>query len=124
MGNPVLTKNYTAEAEVLKHRIVKFGSEDGGVVYAAAATDGSIGVSNELDAATGERADIIRTGMPDVEYGGTIARGDLLTSDSVGRAIAATASAGSNVRIVGVAEVSGVVDDIGTMTLGCSMMQG
>ena len=124
MGNPTLNKNYIAEAAVTAHRIVQFGATDGAVLHAAAAADKSIGVSMELDTALGGRVDVVRTGMPDVEYGGTVAAGDLLTSDSVGRAVVANPGAGANVRIVGTAEVAAVSGDIAPMTLSLGMMQG
>ncbi len=124
MGNPTLNKNYTAETAVKKHRIVAFGSVSGAVIHADSATAKSIGVSMELDADAGDRIDVTRTGMPEVEYGGTVAAGDLLTSDAQGRAIVATASAGANIRVVGIAECAGVVGDIGGMALGFGSLQG
>jgi hypothetical protein len=124
MGNPTLNKNYTAEAEVKKHRIVKFGAADGQVIYADSATAKSIGVSMELDSDAGDRVDVTRTGMPAVEYGGTVAAGDLLTSDAEGRAVVAAPSTGGNMRIIGIAEHAGSVGDIGCMALGFGSMQG
>ncbi len=124
MGNPTLNKNYTAEAAVKKHRIVQFGSADGQVIYADSATAKSIGVSMELDADAGDRVDVTRTGMPEVEYGGTIAAGDLLTSDAEGRAVVAAPGAGANARVIGIAEHAGVLGDIGCMALGFGSLQG
>ena len=124
MGNPTLNKNYTAEAEVKKHRIVKFGAADGQVIYADSATAKSVGVSMELDSATGDRVDITRTGMPEIEYGGTVAAGDFLTSDATGRAIVAAPAGGANVRTIGIAEYAGVVGDIGAVALGFGSLRG
>lgn len=122
--NPGLIKNYVAEVVVTANRIVKFGAADGDVVLAAAAADFSIGVSDSLDAALGERVDVIRTGIADVEYGGTVVRGDELTADSTGRAVAAAPTAGVNARLIGTAELSGVVGDIGKVLINLSVMQG
>lgn len=125
MRNPGLQKNYTAEAAIPAYRIVKFGAADGGVLQAAAATDKLIGVTDRLAAAAAnDRIDVIRTGIAEVQYGGTVAAGDLLTADASGRAIVATAAAGSNVRVIGVAEVAGVVDDTGSMLIVPGAFQG
>lgn len=112
----LLCKNYIAGGAITKYRIVKF-SADRAVVQAAAATDALIGVSQEIDAASGERVDVCRIGMPLVEYGGTVARGDPLTSDANGKAIKANPSAGTKVSIIGFAEVSAVAGDIEVMNL-------
>jgi hypothetical protein len=130
MSNPTLTKNYTAEGAVAPHRIVALGSADYVAKQGAAATDAMFGVSDELAAADGERFDAHVAGMPFVEYGGNVTRGDPLTSDANGKAITATrhthtentdaaytqnatTDVASNVRIIGHAQVSGVDGDIG-----------
>lgn len=124
MANPTLSKNYTAETAVKKNRIVAFGTAEGSVIHATAATDKAIGVSLELDAAAGERVDVVRTGIADVEYGGTVAVGDLLTSDSDGCAVVAAPAAGENARVVGVAEHAGLAGDIGAVLISCGSLQG
>lgn len=125
MRNQDLVKNYSAEAAIAAYRIVKFGAADGGVLQAAAATDKLVGVTDRLAAAVaGDRIDVVRSGITEVEYGGTVAAGDLLTADASGRAIVAIAAAGSNVRVIGVAEVAGVVGDIGSMLIDSGSFQG
>lgn len=124
MSNELLLKNYVAQAAIPKYRIVAFGSADGTVVASSAATSLHIGVNSELDVTTGERVDIVRAGLPLVEYGGTVTRGQPLTSDSVGRAVAATPAAGANVRIIGFAEVNAVSGDVDRMHLSPGVMQG
>lgn len=119
-----IIKGYLAGAAIAAYRIVKFDTTDGTVIQSAAATDKSIGVTTEIPAASGETVDVVKTGLTYVEYGGTVARGDLLTADSVGRAVTAAPSAGANVRIIGVAEISGVSGDIGALTIAPSMQQG
>src|SRR5690606_10711226 len=101
MLNPILTKAYDAGADVAGRRIVKF-STDTAVVQGAAATDALIGVSTSLSAESGERVDVIRVGIAEVDYGGNVTRGDPLTSDASGKAVKATA--GSGVRVIGTAE--------------------
>ena len=114
MRNHGLIKTFNAGAAVAARRIVKFGADERNVVVGAAATDKLIGVSDDIAAASGDP----------VEYGGTVAIGDLLTSDSTGRAVAATPSAGTNNRIIGVAMVAGVVSDLGAVLIGQGSTQG
>lgn len=125
MNNPGLIKTFIAEGVIEPYRIVKFGSTDGKTVKAAAATDALLGVTALVAAgAAGEPVDVILTGAAEVEYGGTIARGDLLTTDSTGRAIKAAPAVGSNVRVLGMAAVSGATGDIGSVLISQGSMQG
>mgnify|MGYP000122456487 CR=1 FL=1 len=109
MANPKLHKSYVAEAVIAVYTIVKFGATDGSVVTAAAATDKLIGTAGNVAPTTGERVDVARSGIDQVVLGGTVARGDALTSNASGAAIATT-TAGN--RIIGFAEVSGVSGDV------------
>ena len=98
-----------AEAAVEAHRIVKAGATVGGCAKAAAATDKIIGTSDELDHTIGEVVDVAVGAVPKVRLGGTVAAGDALTSDAAGKAIATTTTGN---RIIGYAEVAGVLDDV------------
>jgi hypothetical protein len=124
--SPTDIKGYVAGAAMAKRRIAKFGASDGVLLLAAgaAATEFLIGVTTEVDAVTGDPVDLIRAGLADVEYGGTVARGAPLTSDATGRAVTAAPAAGTNNRIIGFADVSGVVGDIGTVYVNPGFMQG
>lgn len=124
MGNPTLTKNYTAEGAIAAHRIVKFGAADGSVTQAAASTDLVIGVNEALPVVAGERVDVIRAGIADVEFGGNVTRGQPVTADADGKAVAAAPAAGVNAHIVGFAEVSAVAGDIAPVMLARGVMQG
>lgn len=107
-----LTKSLEATVAIPKRRLVRFGAADGTGILAVNATTYIRGVSSDVDTDIGERASVFMVGnVADVEYGGTVARGDPLTADANGRAI--TASAGN--FIVGYAEVSGVSGDIGSV---------
>lgn len=117
MRNEGLQKTLIAGGTVIKNRIVKFGSGDTSVVQAAAATDLLIGVSDSLGAASGEPVDIILDGIALVEYGGNITRGQLLTADADGKAVAAAPAATASARIIGVAMLSGVSGDIGSVMI-------
>lgn len=124
MSNANLVKNFVAEAAIGKYRIVKFGTADGQVVQGAAAADLLVGVSTDIAAAINERCDVIVDGQADVEYGGAVTRGALLTSDATGKAVAAAPAAGVNNRIIGIAMVSGVAGDIGSVLVSPGSVQG
>lgn len=122
--SPGLTKNFVATGAIPRRRIVKFGASDAQISLATAAADLSIGVTTEMDAADGERADVHLSGLVPVEFGGNVARGAKLTADASGRAITAAPAAGANAQIIGTAMVSGVLNDIGFIHLAPSVMQG
>lgn len=124
-----MIKNYKAEAAIEAFRIVKFGAADGQVVKGAANTDPLIGVSTDIDAAINERVDVIHDGTAHVRLGGAVTRGDMLMSDAAGKAVVAVrhthventaaayvqnavTQAGNNVRVIGYALQSGVLDDV------------
>lgn len=124
MQNPGLTKSFIAETTVAPYRIGKFGSTDDRVVQATASTESLLGVSNNLGGSAGGRVDMVLTDVTEVEYGGTVTRGDYLTSDASGRAITASPATGVNAGIIGKAMASGVIGDIGSVLLCQSRMQG
>ncbi|MBN2895046.1 MAG: DUF2190 family protein [Campylobacterales bacterium] len=109
MSKRTLVLTFVAGAAIAANTLVKFGSADGEVAQAAAATDGVIGISELGAEGAGDRVDVTLAGIEEVTYGGTVTRGDLLTTDANGRAISATV-AGS--RIIGYALESGVAGDI------------
>lgn len=124
MASTLLNRNYTAGAAIAAFRIVKPGAADGEVVQAAAAADALMGVCESVGPASGERCDIVKVGIADVEFGGTVARGAPVTADANGKAVAAAPAAGSNVRIIGFAEVSAVAGDIAPVLIAPGVMQG
>lgn len=124
MSNIELAKGFKAEAAIAAFTIVKMGSADGQVLAAAAVSDKLMGITSDVGPAINERCDVILSGIADVLYGGTVARGDLLTSDASGRATTAAPGAGTNNRIIGIALLSGVVGDVGQCYIAQSMMQG
>ena len=124
MSNQVLVRNFKAEGAIPAFTIFKMGSADGQILAGAAATDKLMGVTTDIAAAINERCDGMLVGIADVLYGGAVARGDPLTSDALGRAVNAAPAAGSNVRVIGTALVSGVLGDIGQVNISPSVMQG
>ena len=123
MWTPKL-KQYIAETAIGSNLICKPGSTDDYMVQAAAATDYLMGVSDNIAGAAAGRVDIIKEGIADVIYGGNVTRGNPLTSDANGKAVVAAPAAGSNVRIIGFAEVSGVSGDLGSVLISPGIMQG
>jgi hypothetical protein len=121
--NHEFNKGFVAEAAIAAKRIVKFGTADNAVVQAAAVGDSLIGVS-DLAAASAEHVTVVMGGIAIVEYGGTITRGGLVTSDADGKAVAAAPAAGANNRTIGVAMVSGVAGDLGSVLLQPGSVQG
>lgn len=89
MNNPGLIKNFLAGVVLAARRFVSFGADDNTVILAAGK---GIGVTTEIGAGIGERADVVMSGVAEVEYGGTIVRGQSVTSDAEGKAVAQTAS--------------------------------
>jgi len=124
MANNGLTKSYNAEGAIGANRIVKVGGADYGILQAAAVGDKLIGITTEVDAASGERCDVVLNGIADLKLGGTVVRGDFITSDATGQGVAAAPSTGVNNRIVGVALISGVSGDIVPVLIGPGSIQG
>jgi hypothetical protein len=113
---PSLVLNYTSGAAVGANRIVKMAS-DTTVVQGAATSDSLIGVNNELAAtASGQSLDIVMGGVAEVESGGSVTRGALVSSDTIGRAVTAT----EDNRVIGVALKSASTGDIIPVLLGLS----
>jgi len=119
-NKPTGTITCLAGANIDRYRILKFGSDDETVIKAAAASDSLIGVSGQGDGTdpsmiqtTGDQVDVHTSGSALLEFGGTITRGGLVTSDSIGRGVAAS----SGNRVIGIALVSGVVGDIGSVLI-------
>lgn len=100
MSNPTLIKSLSAGGAISPFRLLKFSAAET-VVLAAAATDFIIGVSNEVGAASGERQDVVLSGIAFAEASAAIALGALLTSDASGRVVTAAPAAGTNNRIIG-----------------------
>lgn len=122
--NPGLIKNYVAEGAVTKRRIVMHGTADGQAALADGSTAKLLGVSTDIDSADTARVDVQLSGQVEIEFGGTVARGDWLTSDATGRAVAAAPGAGVNAEVIGKADVSGVIGDVASVNLSLGQIQG
>jgi len=107
-------RTYYAGAEVNGYRFVKPGAADNAVLQAAANSDGIIGVSGSLVAAAAQPIDIAHTGLAKLLLGGTVTRGDKLTSDANGKGVelSDTILASAAAHCGAIALQSGVVGDI------------
>jgi hypothetical protein len=123
MRNHEFNKGFVAGGAIAAKRVVKFGSADTTVVQSAAATDAHIGIA-DLAASADQHVTVIMGGIAIVEYGGNVTRGALLTADADGKAVAAAPGAGANNRIIGIAMVSGVSGDLGSVLLQPGSVQG
>lgn len=95
--NQLIVKTFTAGGAIAHGRLVKVGAADGAVLQCSAAADGIFGVSDcPGGVAQGGRVDVVLLGMTELEFGGTVARGTLVTSDADGKAVAAAPAAGVN----------------------------
>ena len=113
-ANEGLVKTYTASGAIGEYKLVKFGATDKTVLQASTGTDKLAGVvclPKGTTAANGDAVDVIKSGIADVIYGGTVTVGDYLTSNATGLAVVAVA--GDNV--IGTAELSGVSGDLGAV---------
>lgn len=111
-ANTGLVKTYTAGGAIAEYRIVKHGATDREALQATAVTEkfaGVVGLPKGASAVSGDSVDVIKSGVADVLYGGTVAVGDPLTTDSSGRAVVAT----DGDALIGFAQVAGAVGDIG-----------
>ncbi len=117
MRNEGMSKTLIAGAAIAAHVIVKFDAAANTVIQAAAATDKSFGVSDLGADSAGETLDVIVDGIALVVYGGNVAAGDLLTADATGKAVTAAPAATASARVIGVAMVSGVSGDIGSVLI-------
>lgn len=119
-----LIKTFDAGGTLPARRIVKFGSAEETVVVATAVGDALIGVSVDVDAANGDLVDVVLSGIAQVEYGGNVTRGALLTTDTAGKAVAAAPAGGANNSVIGRAMVSGASGDYGYVLLAPGQIQG
>jgi len=114
-----------AGAAITPNRLVKMGAADQTAILATGVTAALLGVSvQSVSYATGQTADIVTGGEYDVVAGGTVTRGDKITSDANGAGVTAAPAAGVNNFIVGTALDSAVSGDLFTVQIEPGVMQG
>lgn len=84
-------KSFTANAAIAPYRIVAAHTVEYQVVQSGVAPANMLGVNSSVQIAANETCDVQMIGNVEVEAGGTYSFGAKLTSDSSGRAVAATA---------------------------------
>lgn len=120
-----IIKTFIAVGAIAHHRLVKFGAADGLVTQGAAVTDLIIGVSDcPGGVADGERVDVVLSGITEVEFGGTVARGALFASDASGKAVAAAPATGVNNNVGGRALSTCASGDIQPALIAPATIQG
>lgn len=98
------------DAAISKGMVVKHGTDNVHVAKSAAATSSHIGIAQSSPTTAEDLVEIALPGGGAKGYaGGTITRGDLLTSDSSGYLVSTTTPGD---RIVAVAMASAVVNDL------------
>lgn len=119
-------KSFVAGSAIAAWTLVKPGGTAGQVVPCAAATDFIIGVCVQpWGAASGDRVDVAVGDIVDVVAGAAVVAGAPITSDASARAVTAAPSAGSNVRIIGVAyEAADAAGTIFRVIYSPGLMQG
>jgi hypothetical protein len=111
---------FKASGVIAKGNAVKFGADLEHVSICSAATDKIIGIAQSTSTAAEDLIEVaINGGGAKGLAGGTVALGDLLTSDANGALIATTTAAN---RIVGVAMASAVAADIFAVDVSISLI--
>ncbi|MFI5443648.1 DUF2190 domain-containing protein [Polaromonas sp. UC242_47] len=124
MSAPLQHRSVLAQAAIAGFLIIKHGTVDNSAALATAATDKLIGTNDALGKDVGEQVDYPTTGTGEVKLGAAVTRGDPITADASSKGITAAPAAGSNVRIIGFALQSGVLDDVIDYQIAPGVMQG
>jgi hypothetical protein len=109
MRSDTLIKTFNAPVAVTPYTLVTFAAGSNNVEIANAVADPIIGLSDSVGSQDNGRCDVIMAGVSEARVGGTVTKGDVLTTDSTGRAI--LASAGTD-RVLGIAMADAVIGDI------------
>lgn len=107
-----LEKSFRCAAAIAEARLVVFGANDDTVALATASTGEIIGITQHATGAAGDEVRVMLTGIAELRLGGTVTRGNRLTSDANGQGVAIGAVAGTNYNSIGMALASGVSGDI------------
>lgn len=104
--------------------IAKFGADDDTLSQATASTEELVGIFQHTTTAAGDEVRVMLDGISRMVLGGTVTRGNYLTSDANGKAVATTPAAGVNAYVIGQALASGVAGDIIPVQIEKSRIQG
>lgn len=117
-------RSVLAQVAIAAYLIIKHGTADNTATLATAATDKLIGTNEALGKDAGEMVDCPTAGTGEVRLGGNVTRGDPITADAASKGVTAAPAAGANVRIIGFALQSGVLDDVIDYQIFPGLMQG
>lgn len=104
-----MIKTFETDTDIESRKVVTFGAGNRKATLATAVANPLIGVTTDIGTQSNGRVDVIMGGTALVKSGGTIVRGEKLTTDATGNVIAV--SAGTD-RVIGIAMESGVADDV------------
>lgn len=122
--NPVYYP-FLAGATIAPNLLVKIGAADQTVIPGAAAADVVVGVSAQsITAASGDRVDVVMSGVYEVKSGGVITRGAPICSNGSGQGIVSAPAAGTNNGIVGFALEEAASGDLFACYINPSVRQG
>lgn len=119
-----VTFKAAADLSALQFRIMKLSAANKVNKATAAADKPLVGVLQDKPDAADKAATVRTSGISKLVAGGTIAAGDLLTSDANGDAVAAAPAVGVNNGIVGYAIDAAVDNDIFRAMIAPSVLQG
>lgn len=114
MRSDGLIKTFYADGTLEGRKLVTFGTGKLKVKQATAAADALIGVTTQIGSESNGRVDVIFSGITEVVAGGTISKGEVLTSDASGNVITATQAAD---RVIGISLEDVVVGDFATILI-------
>ncbi len=114
----------TTAAIATQFLIATVGADDDTFSAASASTDPLIGVFQSTTANAGDHAEVMVTGISNVVLGGTVTRGDYITSDANANGVTAAPAAGVNADVLGIALESGVAGDIIAVRIAPGRIQG
>ena len=117
-------RSVLAQVAIAAYLIIKHGTADNTATLATAATDKLIGTNEALGKDAGEMVDVPTAGTGEVCLGGVVTRGDPITADATSKGVTAAPAAGTNVRIIGFALQSGVLNDVIDYQIFPGLMQG
>ena len=104
--------------------LAKFGADDDTLSQATASTEELVGVFQHITTTAGDEIRVMLSGISRVVLGGTVVRGNPITSDANGKGVAAAPGAGVNAYVIGRALASGVAGDIIPVMLVPDRIQG
>jgi hypothetical protein len=120
----ILEKSVKSTAAVAANTIAKPGADDDTYSTTTAAGDEMIGIFQHATSGAGEEVRLGLAGVSLLKLGGTVTRGDWLTSDVSGQGVAASPATGVNNSVIAKALASGVSGDIIPVLLAQGKIQG